>query len=135
MDVNTRAEGPDRGVCGEHIGMDVIDPQTSAPQLFCGLRYHIRLNTPEEDITFHDQVGYWLWEPATGLILQSVTIPRGEVLLASGHAKPDDKRISVTVKRGVTSYGIYSMEVVADALGHERYRCDFTFNDDGTWIY
>ena len=34
------------------------------------LRYHIHINTPDEAITFHDQVGYWLWEPATGLVLQ-----------------------------------------------------------------
>ena len=92
VDVNPKAEGPERRIFREHIRMDPIDPQANGPQLFYGLRYHIHINTPEEDITFHDQVGYWLWEPATGLILQSVTIPRGQVLLASGHAKPDDKQ-------------------------------------------
>jgi len=55
----------------------------------------------EEDITFHDQVGYWLWEPATGLVQQTLAIPRGQVLLASGHAKPDDAAIVVTATRGV----------------------------------
>ena len=92
VDVNPKAAGPERRVFREHIRMDPIDPQANGPQLFYGLRYHIHINTPEEDITFHDQVGYWLWEPATGLILQSVTIPRGQVLLASGQAKPDDSR-------------------------------------------
>ena len=106
VDVNPKAEGPERRIFREHIRMDPIDPQANGPQLFYGLRYHIHINTPEEDITFHDQVGYWLWEPATGLIMQSVTIPRGQVLLAAGHAKPDDKRISVTAKRGDTRYGI-----------------------------
>ena len=68
---------------------DPIDPQANGPQLFYGLRYHIHTNTPEEDITFHDQVGYdWLWEAATGLIMQTLAIPRGQVLLASGQAKP-----------------------------------------------
>ena len=105
VDVNPKAEGPERRIFREHVRMDPIDPQANGPQLFYGLRYHIHINTPEEDITFHDQVGYWLWEPATGLILQSVTIPRGQVLLAAGHAKPDDKKISVTAKRGDTRYG------------------------------
>jgi hypothetical protein len=99
------------------------------------LRYHIHINTPEEDITFHDQVGYWLWEPATGLILQSVTIPRGQVLLASGVAKPDDNKISVTAKRGDTRYGIYSTEFLEKAFRTDSYRCDITFNDDGSWTY
>src|SRR5262245_8033141 len=106
VDINPKAQGPERRVFREHIRMDPIDPQTNGPQLFYGLRYHIHINTPEEDITFHDQVGYWLWEPATGLILQSVTIPRGQVLLAAGLAKPDDRKISVTAKRGDTRYGI-----------------------------
>ena len=60
--------GPERRVFREHIGMDPIAPQANGPQLFYGLRYHIHIhiNTPEEDITFHDQVGYWLWEPQLG---------------------------------------------------------------------
>src|ERR1700744_2023720 len=105
VDINPKAEGPERRVFREHIRMDPIDPQANGPQLFYGLRYHIHINTPEEDITFHDQVGYWLWEPATGLIMQSVTIPRGQDLRAPGQAKPGDKKISVTAKRCVTYDG------------------------------
>jgi hypothetical protein len=68
--------------------MDPIDPQTNSPQLLYGLRYHIHINArPRRTLLFHDQIGYWLWEPATGLIMQSLTIPRGQVLLASGLAK------------------------------------------------
>ena len=102
---------------------------------FYGLRYHIHINTPEEDITFHDQIGYWLWEPATGLILQSVTIPRGQVLLASGHAKPDDRKISVTAKRGEMRCGICSTDFLEEAFRTDSYRYDITFNDDGSWTY
>ncbi len=34
---------------------------------------------------FHHQVGYWNWDPNTGVIMQSLTIPRGFALLAGGH--------------------------------------------------
>src|SRR5262249_54754861 len=78
---------------------------------------------------------YWLWEPATGLIMQSVTIPRGQILLASGLAKPDDKAISVTAKRGDTRYGICSTEFLDEAFRTTSYRCAITFNDDGSWTY
>jgi len=27
-----------------------------------------RAGAPPEDATLHDQAGYWLWEPATGLV-------------------------------------------------------------------
>ena len=76
VDINPKVDGPERRRYREHIRMDAIDPQLNGPQLLYGLRYHIHINTPEEDITFHDQVGYWLWEPATGLIMQSIAIPR-----------------------------------------------------------
>jgi hypothetical protein len=94
MDTSPKADGPERRRFREHIRMDPIDPQPNGPQLLYGLRYHIHINTPEEATTFHDQVGYWLWEPATGLIMQSIAIPRGQVVLAGGTAAPGDKRIS-----------------------------------------
>jgi len=135
VDVNPKGEGPERRVFREHVRMDPIDAQTNGPQLFYGLRYHIHINTPEEDITFHDQIGYWLWEPATGLVMQSVTIPRGQALLAAGRAKPDDNKISVAAKRGDTRYGICSTDFLDEAFRTDSYRIDITFNDDGSWTY
>jgi len=135
IDVNPKGEGPERRVFREQVRMDPIDAQTNGPQLFYGLRYHIHINTSEEDITFHDQIGYWLWEPATGLIQQTVAIPRGQVLLAGGHAKPDDKTISVSARRGDTRYGICSTDFLDEAFRTDSYRIDITFNDDGSWTY
>lgn len=33
---------------------------------------------------FHHQIGYWNWDPKTGVIMQSLTIPRGFAALAGG---------------------------------------------------
>src|SRR3546814_12621172 len=78
-----KADGPETRDYYERIEMQPIDAQANGPQLFYGLRYHVHINTPEEDIAFHDQVGYWLYEPATGLILQTLAIPRGQIALAA----------------------------------------------------
>ena len=91
-DLNPKADGPERREYIEHIVMEPIDPQAERAAAVLGLRYHIHINTPEEDITFHDQVGYWLWEPATGLIIQTLSIPRGQVAIAGGQAQPGDDR-------------------------------------------
>jgi hypothetical protein len=115
--------------------MQPIDAQANGPQLFYGLRYHTHINTPEEEITFHDQVGYWLWEPATGLIMQTIAIPRGQVVLAGGTAKPDDTRISVEARRGDPRFGICSTTFLDEAFRTDYYRIDITFNDDDTWTY
>jgi len=134
-DVSPKADGPERRLYREHIRMDPIDPQPNGPQLLYGLRYHIHINTAEEAITFHDQVGYWLWEPATGLIMQTIAIPRGQVVLAGGTAAPGDKHIFVEAKRGDTRFGICSTPFLEEAFRTDYYRIDITFNDDGSWTY
>ncbi len=100
VDLNPKAAGPERRVFIERTSFDAIDPQANGPQLFYGLRYHTHITTEEEDITFHEQVGYWLWEPATGLILQTLAIPRGQVALASGQGKAGDDKLTLTADAG-----------------------------------
>jgi hypothetical protein len=135
VDLNPKAAGPERRQYCERIDMQPIDPQSNGPQLFYGLRYHVHINTPEEAITFHDQVGYWLWEPATGLVLQSLTIPRGQTALSSGYARPGDDRIVVTATRGQTNYGICSTDFLEYAFRTDSFRLEITFNPDGSWSY
>jgi hypothetical protein len=135
VDLNPKAEGPERREYRERIGMQPIDPQANGPQLFYGLRYHVHINTPDEAITFHDQVGYWLWEPATGLVLQTVAIPRGQVAIASGQAAPDATRLTVSATRGQTDYGICSTSFLEHAFRTESYTLEVSFNPDGSWSY
>jgi hypothetical protein len=135
VDLNPKADGPERREFRERIIFEPIDPQANGPQLFYGLRYHIHINTPEEDITFHDQVGYWLWEPATGLVLQTIAIPRGQVAIASGQATPDAATLVLTATRGETEYGICSAAFLEYAFRTDSYRIEILFEEDGSWRY
>src|SRR5258708_16809562 len=82
LDVSPKPDGPEKQVFIERAELQPIDAQTNGPQLFYGLRYHTRIVKPDEIETFHDQVGYWLWEPATGALIQTLTIPRGQAAMA-----------------------------------------------------
>ena len=135
VDLAPKEDGPERRVYRERIEMHPIDPQANGPQLFYGLRYHVHINTPDEAITFHDQVGYWLWEPATGLILQTVAIPRGQVAIAAGKADADANKLALTAKRGETEYGICSTTFLEWAFRTDSYTIEVTFNPDGSWSY
>ena len=135
VDLNPKAEGPERREFSERMVFEPIDPQANGPQLFYGLRYHTRILATDEDATFHDQVGYWLWEPATGLVLQSLTIPRGQVVLAAGKAAADATTLVVEAKRGDTQYGICSTAFLEKAFRTDAYRGEFTFNPDGSLSY
>ena len=134
-DINPKAAGPEHRQYIEHIDLQPIDPQANGPQLFYGLRYHIHINTAEEDITFHEQVGYWLWEPATGLVMQTLAIPRGQIALASGHAAHDADHFVLIAERGQTEYGVCSTAFLEYAFRTDRYQIEVTFNPDGTWSY
>ncbi|MBO9581608.1 MAG: FABP family protein [Sphingobium sp.] len=135
IDINPKENGPERRDYYERIVMEPIDAQSNGPQLLYGLRYHIHINTPEEEIAFHDQAGYWLWEPDTGLIMQTLSIPRGQTALAGGKATADATTLVVEAKRGATDYGICSTEFLEQAFRTDSYRLEVTFHDDGTWSY
>ncbi|ODT64060.1 MAG: hypothetical protein ABS77_01835 [Phenylobacterium sp. SCN 69-14] len=133
LDVNPKADGPERREYIERIEMTPIDPQANGPQLFYGLRYHVRIIAVGEETTFHDQVGYWLWEPATGLVMQSLAIPRGQTALAGG--KATETGLKVSARRGETEYGISSTAFLEHAFRTESYTLEITFHDDGSWSY
>jgi len=135
IDLNPKADGPERREFIERIEMQPIDPQSNGPQLLYGLRYHVHIVASDEETTFHDQVGYWLWEPKTGLIMQSLTIPRGQTALARGQGAPDDTTIVVRADRGGPGYGICSTDFLEWAFRTDSYELTVTFNDDGSWSY
>ena len=87
------ADGTGRDAFVERYELQPIDRQTNGPQLFYGLRYHTHIVKPGEVETFHDQVGYWLWEPATHTVTLTLGIPRGQVLLAGGHGRARRHRV------------------------------------------
>jgi len=135
VDINPKADGPEQRDYFERIVMAPIDAQANGPQLLYGLRYHVHIGTTEEETTFHDQTGYWLWEPDTGLIMQTLSIPRGQTALAGGHAAADAKTLVVEAKRGATDYGICSTTFLELAFRTDAYKLEVTFHDDGSWSY
>ena len=135
VDLNPKADGPERREFIERIELQPIDPQANGPQLFYGLRYHVHILATDEDSTFHDQVGYWLWEPATGLILQTLAIPRGQTALAAGRAEADGTKLTVRAVRGQTEYGISSTAFLEHAFRTDSYALEITFHADGSWSY
>jgi hypothetical protein len=119
----------------EHYELHPIDPQTNGPQLFYGLRYHTHIVRPGQVETFHDQVGYWLWEPAAKRVVHTLAIPRGQVLLAAGPAEPDATEFEVVADAGAASFGILSNPFLETAFRTVRFRIRVTVNGDGTWSY
>lgn len=135
LDVKPKAEGPKKQAFIERISLQPIDPATNGPQLLYGLRYHTHITKPGLVKTYHDQVGYWLWEPATGTIIHTLTIPRGQVAMASGTAAADAKVFELHATQGLSTWGICSAPFLEHAFNTTAFRIQVTVNDDGSWGY
>jgi hypothetical protein len=135
MDVNPKAYGPEHQVFIERYELQPIDAQTNGPQLFYGLRYHTQIVKPDDPETFHDQVGYWLWEPATRAVLLTISIPRGQTAMAAGEAAADAKSFTLDAVRGSLVNGIVSNPFLEQAFRTDRFTMKVDIHDDGTWSY
>ena len=135
LDVKPKAEGPKKQAYVERIELQPIDPQTNGPQLLYGLRYHTHVTKPDQVKTYHDQVGYWLWEPATGTVIHTLAIPRGQTAMAVGQASPDATSFELVATRGLETYGICSNPFLEYAFRTVEFRITVTINPDGTWSY
>ena len=67
--------------------------------------------------------------------MQTLAIPRGQIAMAAGHAKPDDNTLVLTATRGETEYGICSTSFLEKAFRTDSYRIEVTFHPDGSWSY
>ena len=134
-DIKPTATGAESQAYVERIVLEPIDPQMNGPQLLYGLRYHTRIVKPGEVEMYHDQTGYWLWEPATGRILHTVAIPRGQVALAKGKAAADAVQFTVKSRRGKTENGICSGAFLEENFRTERFVMTVTVHDADSWSY
>ncbi len=135
LDVNPKPEGPKSQVFVERMELQPIDPQTNGPQLLYGLRYHTNVTTPDQAGTYHDQVGYWLWEPATNTVIHTLAIPRGQTVMAVGQAHKDAREFELAANHDSENFGIRSAPFLDYAFKTVEFRIKISINSDGTWSY
>lgn len=136
VDEHPVAGGSETEPMVERYDAQPIDGQTNGPQLLYGLRYATRLVRPGEVAMFHEQVGFWLWEPATGTVMLTAGIPRGESLLAIGRCDADATTFEVRAERGSTVAGIVANAWLDRHFTTESFRMTVTTDPAGlSWGY
>lgn len=84
---------------------------------------------------FHHQVGYWSWDSKTGVIMQSLTIPRGFALLAGGRFPLQDKyegtlAFEVKAALGDADWGIVQSPFMRDKAKTTAFRHKLSVSGD-----
>lgn len=109
VDVAPEPDGDEHNPYFETIRFTAAGDATNAEeQNLAVVRYHQVVTRKSTGKVFHDQVGYWLWEPASGQVIQTLTIPRAVTLLAGGKVSREGNRttFSVTAEDGHPDWGI-----------------------------
>jgi hypothetical protein len=104
-------------------------------QKLFGLRYSTkawRIGSPNP---FHEELGYWMYEPATGLIVRCFMPPRGLTVLAGGTASADARKFSLEARAGDEVFGICSSPFLTTEFKTVRYTLEVELVDDDTLRY
>lgn len=119
----------------EKVSMKPFGPVENGDQTLYGLDYKTAMWKDGEENPFHTELGYWLWDAATGEVLRAFVVPRGIAVLAGGTAAADAKQFSMAADLGGTNYTIGENRYLAQRASTVRYEVTITLNEDGTWSY
>jgi hypothetical protein len=134
-DKPTNNRGPVTSPFRERMTFEPTGRVDNHEQQLFGLRYSTRAWRIGAPDGFHEEVGYWLYEPATGLILRSFMPPRGLTVLAGGTAPATARRFSLEAKAGDEVFGICSSPFLTAEFKTVRYTLDVEVLDDDSFRY
>jgi len=136
LDIAPDAEGEqDRTEFIDELSFIPAGPAENAEeQQLVALRYRHVVRKQENGLIFHDQIGHWIYEAATGNVMHSLTIPRGVSLLAGGKATIDDAKtlLQVTATAGSDTFGIVQSPFMK--ANAETKSFEMTMTIEGDWL-
>src|SRR5262245_25156973 len=100
--------GTEQNKYRERITFTPIPPVQNHEQTLYGLRYATTAWRIGDNTAFHEELGYWLWDPQAKQVLRCFMVPRGVTILAGGTAEASAKGFSLSAKSGSPTYGICS---------------------------
>ncbi len=105
-------------------------------QILLTLRYQtFAWEEGDDEEPFHEEVGYWLWDPQNKQVMKCFTIPRGVSVLAGGSASADSDSFLVSAEVGSETYGICSNKFLDQEFKTMRYDVKIKRLDENTFSY
>ena len=80
----------------EKVTFKPFGPVDNGSQSLYGLDYKSAMWRGDEENPFHTEVGYWLWDGATGEVMRGFVVPRGITVLAGGTPTPTRRSFTLT---------------------------------------
>jgi hypothetical protein len=135
VDIAPSAQGAVQTLFRERMSFEPMGPVVNGPQVLYGLRYATTAWPLDGEDPFHEEVGYWLWDPANRQVLRSFVVPRGVVVNAGGTADAAAASFELKARVGSQTYGILSNLFLDQAAKTVVYDLKVVINDDGSFSY
>jgi hypothetical protein len=104
-------------------------------QSLYGLRYSTKAWRVGSADPYHEELGYWMWDAASELVIRCFMPPRGMTVLAGGNAKATAREFSLEAKSGDEVFGICSSPFLTAEFKTMRYTLALELLDDDTLHY
>ncbi len=118
----------------EKSSLKPFGPVDNGSQQLYGLDYRAAMWRGDEENPFHTEVGYWLWDAASGEVVRGFVVPRGITVLAGGTAAADATKFVLRADRGRAPYDIGENRYLAKNASTLSYEVTITIGRD-TWSY
>lgn len=101
-------------------------------QHLLALKYHHEVKDLKTAEVFHDQIGHWLFEPETGILMHSLSLPRGVCLLAGGQVEEKGNEIIFDVEANCddNTFGIIQSPFMAEKAKTESFKMRLKVSGD-----
>jgi hypothetical protein len=119
----------------EKLSLKPFGPVDNGNQHLYGLDYKSAMWRGREENPFHTEVGYWLWDAATGEVMRGFVVPRGITILAGGVAAADATSFTLSARPGDPNYSIGENKYLTLHASTLSYDVTVTINNDGSWSY
>ncbi len=102
LDIAPEPDGTEKNPYYETITFTAVGTATNAgSQVLSAVHYRQIVQRKADNEVFHDETGYWMWDPKAEIIMHSLVIPRAVGVLAGGKytgARNSEGRMMIEVK-------------------------------------
>lgn len=119
----------------ERFTLEPISPVQNHEQNLSVLRYSTSAWRIGEENTFHEELGYWSWEPSTKQVVRVFVIPRGISVMAGGTVEPNAKELNLKAEANSCTYGICTNPFLDREFKIVRYDLSIKILSDTSFSY
>jgi len=127
--------GTEQNKFRERLTLEPIAPVNNHEQALHGLRYATMAWRIGEQAPFHEEVGYWLWDPQEKQVLRCFIVPRGIAVLAGGTVEPTARSFTLAADVASATYGICSNQFLDREFKTVRYEVTVTIHSPDSFSY